>query len=118
MNSFPAGEVFTGGLAAYALGAISGLLLQDRPRQARRLGCWFALAGAILTGVAAAAALIGRPIAWSISSGVPLFAYSFALDALSAFFNLALSLLVAAVSIYSLGYLTAMEKDGNLGLFS
>jgi hydrogenase-4 component B len=118
MNSFPAGEVFTGGLAAYALGALSGLLLHGRPRQARQLGCGFALAGAILDGLAGTAALVGGPVEWSVRSAVPLFAYSFTLDALSAFFNLALSVLVAAVSIYSLGYLTSMEKNRNLGLFS
>ena len=118
MNWFPASEVFTGGLVLYALGALSGLLLQRRPGEARRLGCWFALAGAILSGIAAVSALIGGPVAWSVSSGVPLFAYSFTLDALSAFFNLVLSLLVVAVSIYSFGYLRALEKDKNLGLFS
>jgi len=118
MNSFPAGEVFTAGLAAYAFGALSGLLLQSRPRQARQLACGFALAGAVMDGVAAIAALTGGTVAWSVSSGVPLFDYGFTLDALSAFFNLALSVLVAAVSIYSLGYLASMEQNRNLGLFS
>jgi hydrogenase-4 component B len=118
MNSFPAGEVYAGGLAAYALGALSGLLLQGRPRQARQWGCGFALLGALLNGTAGAAALTGGTVAWSVASGVPLFAYSFTLDALSAYFNLVLSLLVVAVSIYSQGYMTSMEKDRNLGFFS
>jgi hydrogenase-4 component B len=118
MNSFPSGEVFAGGLAAYALGALSGLLSQGRPRQARQLCCGFALAGALLSGLAGTAALMLGPVEWSVSSGVPLFAYSFTLDALSAYFTLALSILVVAVSIYSVGYLTSIENDRNLGLFS
>jgi len=118
MNSFPAGEVFAGGLAAYALGALSGLLLQGRASLARRLGCGFALAGAILTGLASVSALTGPAVQWSITSGIPLFAYSFTLDAVSALFNLALALVAAAVSIYSVGYMRSMEKNGNLGLFS
>jgi hypothetical protein len=100
MNSFPAGEVLTAGLATYAFGALSGLLLQSRPRQARQLACGFALAGAVMEGVAAVAALTGSTVAWTLSSGVPLFAYSFSLDSLSAFFNLALSVLVA-LPLYS-----------------
>src|ERR1019366_7851185 len=118
MNSFPAGEVFAGGLAAFALGALSGLLLQRRNRQSRQLGCGFALVGAILTGVAAIVALINGSVDWSVSSGNPLFAYSFTLDPLSAYFTLALSILVVAVSVYSLGYLKSLEEDKNLGLFS
>lgn len=118
MTSFPTREIFAAGLAAYALGAISGLLLKSTSGSARRAGCGFALLGAILQGAAGLAALLGGPVAWSVASGVPLFAYGFSLDAVSAFFTLALSLLVAAVSIYSLGYLASMEKRLNLGLLS
>jgi hydrogenase-4 component B len=118
MISFPTRELFVAGLAAYALGSISGLFLQHRPGTARRAGCGLALLGAILQGAAALAALLGGAVEWSTPSGVPLFAYSFSLDAVSAYFTIALSLLAAAVSIYSLGYLSSMEKTKNLGLLA
>jgi len=116
MTSFPTGEFFAAGLTAYALGSLSGLILQGSPDKARQAGCGFALLGAILHGASGLAALLGGNVEWSISSGIPLFAYSFSLDAVSAYFTLALSLLSAAVSVYSLGYLSSMAKNSNLGL--
>jgi hydrogenase-4 component B len=118
MTSFPTSEIFVGGLAAYALGSISGLLLQSNPSAARRACCGFALLGAVLQGASGLGALLGGGVEWSIPSGVPLFAYGFSLSAVSAYFTIALSLLSAAVSIYSLGYLSSMEKGKNLGLLS
>ena len=73
---------------------------------ARRICCSTALAGAALGGFAAVLGILrGTPVAWSVPSGIPLFAYSFSYDALAGFFNLALAILVVAVSIYSFGYL-------------
>jgi hydrogenase-4 component B len=118
MTSFPTGEIFAGGLAAYGLGSISGLLLRASPGKARRVGCVLAVLGAVLQGIAGLAALLGGAVEWSIPSGVPLFAYSFSLNPVSAFFTIALSVLTAAVSVYSLGYLSSMEKGTNLGLLS
>jgi hydrogenase-4 component B len=61
--------------------------------------------------------LQGTPVRWSISSGVPLFAYSFSYDALAGFFNLTLAILVAAVAIYSFSYLKEFEGRRNIGIF-
>ena len=105
-------------MAAYSLGAVSGLVSQRNPGIARRAGCAFALLGAILQGSAGLAALIGGGVVWSVPSAVPLFAYSFSLGAVSAYFTIALSLLAFAVSIYSLGYLSSMEKGKNVGLLT
>ncbi|WP_321474110.1 hydrogenase 4 subunit B [uncultured Paludibaculum sp.] len=118
MNSFPTGEIFAAGLAAYALGAVSGLFLRNTSATARRAGCGFALLGGILQGAAGLAALLGASVSWSVPSGVPLFAFGFSLDATSALFTCALSLLSASVSIYSLGYLAPMDARHNLGLLS
>ena len=71
-----------------------------------------------LGGLAAVLGILqGTPVRWSISSGIPLFAYSFAYDALAGFFNLALAILVAAVAIYSFGYLKEFEGNRNIGIF-
>ena len=47
---------------------------------------------------------------------MPLFSWTVRLNALSAFFNLALGILAAAVSIYSFGYLREMEGRRNVGV--
>ena len=68
------------------------------------------IAGAVLEIVAAAAALAkGYVTEWNLPFGVPLFAWMVRLNALSAWFQLALSLLAAAVSVYSFGYLRKIE---------
>lgn len=118
MSALPVGEIFALGLAAYATGAILCLASWGKPALARRLCCSAALAGGVLEGLAALLSLVqGTPVRWSISSGVPLFEYSFAYDALAGFFNLALAILASAVSIYSFGYLKGMEGRRNIGLF-
>lgn len=118
MNSFPVGELFALGLLAYAVGAFGSLVSWRKPAFARYLCCGSALTGAVLEGCAAILGLLrGTPVRWSISSGIPLFAYSFAYDALASFFNLALAILVAAVAIYSFSYLKEFEGRRNIGIF-
>ena len=68
------------------------------------------IACAVLEIVAAAPALAkGYVTEWKSAIRVPLFAWTVRLNALSAWFQLALSLLAAAVSVYSFGYLRKME---------
>ena len=117
MNTLPVGETFALGLAAYSTGAIACLASWRKPGLARYLCCSLALAGGVLEGLAALLSVLqGTPVRWSISSGVPLFAYSFAYDALAGFFNLALAVLAAGVSVYSFSYLK-FEGRRNIGLF-
>src|SRR5260370_13740303 len=105
-------------LAAYAAGAFASLVSWRRPALARYSCCGAALAGATLGGLAAILGILrGIPVRCSVPSGIPLFAYSFSYDALAGFFNLALSILVFAVSIYSFGYLREFEGKRNLGVF-
>ena len=105
-------------VAAYAAGAFASLACWRKPVLARRICCSAALAGAVLGGLTSVLGILrGTPVAWSVPSGVPLFAYSFSYDALAGFFNLALAIPVAAVSIYSFGYLKAFEGKRNIGLF-
>src|SRR5450631_766800 len=105
-------------VGAYVAGAFASLACWRKPVLARRICCSAALAGAGLGGITSVLGILrGTPVAWSVPSGVPLFAYSFSYDALAGFFNLALAIPVAAVSIYSFGYLKAFEGKRNIGLF-
>jgi len=108
--------LFNAGLVAYLAGAAAGLAGFRAPRLARIGAFGLALAGAILEVCAAGLALVqGDGGAWSLPFGVPLFSWTVRLNALSAYFNLALGLLAAAVSVYSFGYLRPMEGRRNTG---
>jgi hydrogenase-4 component B len=118
VNSLPIAGTFLLGLLVYIVGAIGCILNWQRPVAARWLCCSLALTGAVLQGCAAILGILQQtPVRWSIPGGVPLFEYTFAYDALAGFFNLALALLAAAVSIYSFGYLKDLEDKRNIGLF-
>ena len=115
MKSLPVGPTFTLSVAAYLIGACASLASWRKPALARRVCCGTALVGAALGGLAAVLGLLqGIPVRWSISSGIPLFAYSFSYDALAGFFSLALAILAGTVSIYSFGYLKQFEAGGTL----
>ena len=118
MNLLPVGETFAVSLLAYAVGAVASLVSWRKPVLARYLCCGSALAGAVLGGCAAIFGLLqGTPVRWSVPSGIALFPYSFAYDALAGFFNLILAILVAAVAVYSFGYLKEFEGRRNIGIF-
>jgi hydrogenase-4 component B len=107
---------------AYAAGSIMALLSSRRAGVARIAGCGMALLGALLEILASAIAIVhGSTDIWTVPFGVPLFSWSVRLDPLSAYFNLALALLAAAVSVYSFGYLRHMQGHrrgiGALGFF-
>ena len=101
---------FNGGLVAYLAGAL-GALAGFRNRKVATFAAFgFALTGALLEVAASLPALVtGSAASWSLPSGIPVFAWTVRLDPLSAFFNLALSLLAASVSIYSLGYVNRID---------
>ena len=58
----------------------------------------------------------GGVTAWNLPSGVPLFSWAIRINAISAYFNLALGILGAAVSVYSFGYVRQMEGRRNIGV--
>jgi len=118
MNTLPVGPAFALSLAAYSTGALASLAIWRKPALCRYICCGSALAGASFGGLAAVLGILqGAPLRWSISSGIPLFAYSFDYDALAGFFNLTLAILAGAVSIYSFGYLKEFEGKRNIGFF-
>lgn len=119
--------LFVAGLVAYLAGAASGLAGLWRPLGARyetgaaRFACFgFALAAAVLEAAAALNVLLrGQTASLTLPFGVPLFSWTVRLDPLSSFFNLALAVLAAAVSVYSFGYMRPVEerRAGALGFF-
>ncbi len=111
------GYAFFGGLLAYAVGAVAGLAASHKPKWARVLCCGFATLGGLLqTGACALSLLSGAGTHWEIPAGVPFLVYGFRLDALSTYFNLILSLLATAVSVYSFGYLRSLDRNRTLGV--
>src|SRR5260370_34065693 len=99
MNTLPVGATFTLSLAAYLTGALASLVTWRTPALCRYICCGSALAGAIFGGFAAVFGLLQRTsVRWSISSGIPLVAYSFDDDARACVFNLTPAVLARGVS--------------------
>jgi hydrogenase-4 component B len=114
-------ELFGAGLLVYGAGAAAGLashFLKRRNAQLASFLCLFPLIGALLElGASMTALLAGAGPAWTWASAVPYLSYSLRLDPLSAFFNLALALLAASVSVYSWSYLAHSAGGRNPGWF-
>src|SRR5258708_19434917 len=118
MNMLSVGATFTVSVALYAVGALASLASWRKPPLCRYICCGSALAGAVFGGLAALRGMVhGTPVRWSISSGIPLFAYSFDYDALAGFFNLTLAILAGAVAIYSFTYLKGFQARSNIRFF-
>src|SRR5260370_23081252 len=112
---FSLAAAFVLSLAAYAAGAFASVVSWRRPALARRICCSAALAGGVLGGLAAVLGILrGTPIRWSVSSGIPLFAYSFSYDSLAGFFKLAVVILVVVRFFFSFGYLKKIRGKRNL----
>jgi hydrogenase-4 component B len=118
---WPTYELYTAGLLAYAVG-IAGGLAGFAAKKTRSwlpgLLCLASLTGALLEFGASVSALFApTELSWTLASGVPYLRYAVRLDPLSAYFNLALSLLAASVSVYSIGYVARSSVRKSPGLF-
>jgi hydrogenase-4 component B len=103
------------GLASFFIGALGGLATWKRPATARVVTFAFASLGSLLLAAAGCLALVlPNDATWNLPL-MTLFACTFRLDPLSAWFTLALAVLALAVSVYSFGYLRPMERTRNLG---
>jgi len=110
--------LFLSGIVVWLAGAAGSLALWRSPALARRVGCGAALAGSLLNLAASMAALFSAsPTFIGLPFGNPIFTWAVRLDPLSAYFNVTLSALAAAVALYSFGYLREMEGRRNLGAF-
>ena len=103
---WPVRDLYAAGLLAYAAGIAGGLAGHFSKTRLTQVLCALALLGALLEfGASLGALFAAGGLSWTLPSGVPYLAYSVRLDPLAAFFNLALSFIAAAVSIYSGGYI-------------
>ena len=110
--------LFLTGIIVWLAGSLASLALWSRPARARQVACGAALAGSLLNLAASAAAIFSAsPTVIGLPFGNPVFTWAVRLDPLSAYFNLTLAALAAAVSLYSFGYLKEMEGRRNLGAF-
>jgi len=110
--------LFVSGILVWLAGAVASLALWREPASARRVACGTALAGSILDLAGSAAAIFSSsPIIIGLPFGNPVFSWAIRIDPLSAYFNVTLGVLAAAVSLYSFGYLKEMEGRRNLGAF-
>lgn len=110
--------LFNGALLVWLAGAACALAGGRLPGAARLGSFGLGLVGSLLATLAALTALTrGETAAWNLPCGVDLFSWTVRLDPLSAFFVLALGVVAAAVSIYSVGYLRESRGSGVLGFF-
>jgi len=111
-------DLFLSGIVVWLAGAVASLALWREPAAARRVACGAALAGSLLDLSGSAASIFsGSPTAIGLPFGNPEFIWAVRLDPMSAYFNVTLAVLAAAVSLYSFGYLREMEGRRNLGAF-
>ena len=107
-------------VALYLTVVPAALLLRKSPRAAN-LATQLLCMGAALSGFASSLMHLllapGRTVLADFTGTVPLLALRIVLDDLSAFFLLALSVLVFAVSLFSISYLEPYAGKRNLPLF-
>jgi hydrogenase-4 component B len=118
VNQIPIAQAFLGGMILYAVAGLFGLMAARHRNLVRIVACALASLGAVLEGIASLAAIVDvHETMISIPSGVFLVQYTFRLDPLSCYFNLALAVVSLAVSIYSLGYLKGFDARKSVGIF-
>lgn len=111
-------ELFLSGVLVWLAGAVASLVLWRHATAARLVACGSALAGSLLElGSSALALCSGGTTVIGLPFGNPIFSWAVRIDPLSAYFNVTLAVLAAAVSLYSFGYLRHMEGRRNLGAF-
>lgn len=118
---WPICELYSAGLLVYTLAALAGLAAHFRKTRAAWLAtalCCASVTAAALELAASAGTLIaGVEFNWSLPSPIPFIHYGVRLDPLSAYFNLALSILAMCIAIYSIGYLRHGAAGLRPGLF-
>jgi formate hydrogenlyase subunit 3/multisubunit Na+/H+ antiporter MnhD subunit len=107
-------------VALYLTAVPAALLLHKSPRTANLITQFLCMAAAVSGFAASLLHLLlapGRTVLADFTGTVPLLAMRIVLDDLSAFFLLTLSVLVFAVSLFSISYLEAYAGKRNLPLF-
>lgn len=108
-------------LSLYGLGAVLALIFAKSPRLANLIPNTMT-AFAALTGVGASILQLlsdtERVYLGKFITTIPYVSLEMSIDRLSAFFLLALSVLVLAVSVYSMGYIKHYYQKRNVGVFN
>ena len=118
MNQIPISQTFLGGIILYAAAGLVGLIAARQRNLVRFVACALAALGAVLEGVASFAVIKdAHETIISIPSGAFFLPYTFRLDPLSCYFNLALAVVGLAISIYSFGYLKSFDSQKPVGVF-
>jgi hydrogenase-4 component B len=102
------------GILCFFSGALASLLPLSKARNYIYL---FPLAGALIMLAAGGHLLLGHTI---VAEAIPvssLFSFAFSGDALSGFFAALISLVVIAVSLYSIGFTRGINNAGYMGFF-
>ncbi len=104
-------RLFFAGLGVLGLGGIAALVLKHRPGHSARVYAALIVAGSLLVATPSLAVLMGSG-AWSVTAGMrmPGGPWSFGLDALSAFFLVAIAAVGAATAVYGAGYFAAETR--------
>lgn len=115
------GNLFWLSLSLYLLAAILALVLVRQPRLANRAAQAVCML-ASLTGLGSSLVFLltrQNPLVIAeLASNVPFMTVQITLDSLSSFFLLALSVLVFAVSLYSISYMDHYAGKKNVGFFN
>ena len=104
----------------YVLSALTGLALSKRPSLSNIVCSGICVTAALAGGLASVLQICfgdGIMEIGPFRSSIPFLSFGLKMDGLSAFFILALSVLVLCVSIYSVGYLSHYCGKRPLGLF-
>jgi len=120
MNWFVPDHLFYGSIMIYLAAAIAAVIFYRR----HQLCTLFAQAGCVLAAILGAVFSLGILFSESealllepFRSAIPFLSVVIAIDALSAFFMLVLSVLVCCVSVYSIGYVSHYHGKRNVGAF-
>ncbi len=108
------GSILSIGILCFLSGALASQLPLSKVRNFSYL---FPLAGALAFLIASGPLILGPAYAGKAIPVSSTFSFAFSGDALSGFFVVLISLVVVAVSLYSIGYTRGLKNPGYLGLF-
>ncbi len=121
MFSLQPDNLFFTNIGLYIAAALLSLLLMKRHKSCNNIANLLCIAGATLGIMASLNYLLSERAVLTlvhVSTSIPLIALDLVIDDLSSFFILGLSVLVLAVSLYSLGYNAHYYGKRNVGLFN
>lgn len=108
--------IYFASLVVFCIGALLALVLKNNDHWAQRFGNWSTIIGSLFGIWAGGNALTTGTVAHiSLTSSLPYLAFTFTIDALSAFFIFTISLIAFFVAIYSLSYAKHYAGTYNIG---